>query len=340
MRTLQEAQGMQERGHEVIFAVVKGGQLVERARRGGFVVYELDFRKVKALKDVMRLKRIIHNHKIDLVNTHSSLDAWIGGVAARMAGKPIIRTRHLSTPIRRGLNSRLLYRSLADFVVTTSSKAREIVIEQAKIASHRSQCIPTGVNPFCVEKSEVEAFRQSLKVGPDDILVGTCCIVRSWKGIKDLMQAANFLSSSHPHIKWVVVGGGYLDQYRDASNPVVFVGHLEPPYAAMAAMDIFVLLSTANEGISQASLQAAYLERPLITTPIGGLPEVCINRVTGLQVPPASPHKVAMAVSHLAAHPELRRQFGQAARKLVDEKFSFHQTLDAMEEVYKGLSKK
>ena len=87
-------------------------------------------------------------------------------------------------------------------------------------------------------------------------------------------------------------------------------------------------------GVSQASLQAAFLERPLVTTTVGGLPEVCLEGRTGLVVPPFSPESVAKAVTKLADHPALRSQLGSQGRRLVEEKFMLHHTLDAMEHVY------
>ncbi len=344
IRILREAEGMRKRGHEVIFAVNNGGGLVSRAREAGFVVYELPFGKFSAMKAIYALVQICKAHQIDLVNTHSSLDAWIGGIAARIAKKKIIRTRHLSTPIRKGVNSRLLYRTLADFIVTTSSPIMKTIKQQAKLNSAQLQCIPTGIDPNAFKADPLKAaeFRASIGVGPNEILVGTVCFVRSWKGILDLLKAASLLKK-RKEIKWVIVGGGHVDDYRSKipemglEGIVSFTGHLEVPYSAIRAMDIFALLSTAHEGISQASLQAAYLERPLLTTTVGGLPEVCLDGKTGLVVPPFSPDAVAKAVEKLVDNPALRMQFGSLARHLVETKFTLQQTLDAMEEVYKKI---
>ncbi len=341
IRILREAEGMRKRGHEVILAVNSGGGLIARAKEAGFIVYELPFRRASALKTVYTLVRICKTHSIDLINTHSSLDAWFGGIAARIAKKRVIRTRHLSTPIRKGLNSRLLYKSLADFVVTTSSPILSTIGKQAKLPPYRMQCIPTGIAPHLLKADLLKAaeFRATLGVGPSDILVGTACFVRSWKGIHDLLKAAVLLKH-RKEIKWVIVGGGHVDDYRskipelDLEGVVTFTGHLEAPYSAIRAMDIFVLLSTAHEGVSQASLQAAYLERPLVTTTVGGLPEVCIDGVTGLVVPPFSPESVANAVAKLADNPALREQYGLQGKHLVEEKFTLKHTLDEMEKVY------
>jgi glycosyltransferase involved in cell wall biosynthesis len=345
MRILREAEGMRRRGHDVFLAISSGGKLISRAKEAGFVVYELPFNKLSALKTVRALVKICKDCRVDIVNTHSSLDAWLGGIAARIAGRKIIRTRHLSTPIRSGLNSRLLYRRLADFVVTTSSPILATIGKQAGLSPHVLQCIPTGIDPQTIKADLLKAaeFRASLGAHSSDVLVGTACFVRSWKGIHDLLGAAVLLKA-RKEIKWVIVGGGHVDDYRPKiaelglEGVVTFTGHLEVPYSAIRAMDIFALLSTAHEGVSQASLQAAYLERPLLTTPVGGLPEVCIDGVTGLVVPPFSPDSVASAVVKLAGDVGLRQHYGTQGRRLVEAKFTLEQTLDEMEKVYQRLS--
>jgi glycosyltransferase involved in cell wall biosynthesis len=336
IRILKEAAGLRSRGHEIIFAVVRGGKLVDQARKAGFTVYEIDFRRSSAFSALRNLLHIIRKHKISIVNTHSSLDSWLGGIAGKIARCKVIRTRHLSTAVRGGLNAFLLYRCLADFIVTTSSGIIPKIAQLARMPISRFQCVPTGVEPFAVDAKKVQEFRDKLGVKENDILIGTVCVVRSWKGIQDLIEAARLLKG-HPHLKWVVVGGGYLENFRhlvDDSTPLTFTGHLDDPYTALGALDIFTLLSTAHEGISQASLQAAYLKKPLITTTIGGLPEVCLDGVTGILVPPSSPEKVAEAVLHLASDPKLRQVYGNAASKLVEEKYTLQHTLDQMEQVF------
>ena len=131
IRILREAEGMREKGHEVILCVMKGGELINRACKAGFTCYPLSFYKKDWLYCLFRLLRLIRLHEIDLVNTHSSLDAWIGGIAARIAGIPVVRTRHLSTPIKKGWNSRILYGNLADFVVTTCASILPMISNQS-----------------------------------------------------------------------------------------------------------------------------------------------------------------------------------------------------------------
>lgn len=342
IRILNESLGMRKKGYEVIFAVAKGGGLVKKARAEGFLVYELSFKRPHLLTTFFELIAIVRKHSIDIINTHSSMDAWTAGFAGRFTGKKIIRTRHLSTPIKKGVNSRLLYNFLVDFIVTTSSSIIPSICSQSKISPFALRCIPTGVDPAKIsyEEQDVLAFREKLGLKESDILVGSVCFARSWKGINDFMDAA-LLLKEQKNLKWVIIGGGHLEKYVQRAKDLgletvlTFTGHLENPFAAIKALDIFALLSTAHEGVSQASLQAAFFKKPLITTSIGGLPEVCINCKTGLQVPPFSGEQFKEAVLQLINDPDKRASFGEAAHNLINEKFLFEKTLEDMESVYK-----
>jgi glycosyltransferase involved in cell wall biosynthesis len=337
IRILKEAMGLRASGKfQISFAVARGAKLGDYARKEGFDVIEIDFKRSKALLALWHLCRLIKKQKIDIVNTHSSLDAWLGGLAAKVMKKKVVRTRHLSTPIRGGINARLLYNGLADFVVTTSSSIIPMIQERAYLPQERIRCIATGVDPFEVSLDAAQAFRKSLRVKDDEILVGSVCVVRSWKGIQDLIAAAKLLRKDS-RFKWVVVGGGYIHHFQplvDADLPFIFTGHLEDPKPALAALDVFALLSTANEGISQASLQAAFLKKPLVTTTIGGLPEVCQDGVTGFVIKPSFPQSVAEAIVKLADDMGMRERMGEAGHRLVMEKYTQRQMLEQMAQVF------
>lgn len=345
LRTLTEAMGMRERGHEVSFCVQRGGRLVTLAKEEGFAVDELPFAKAKGFSTFLALVRLMRRQQIDLVNTHSSLDAWIAGCAATLLRIPLVRTRHLSSFIRPGPNSYLLYHTLADAVVTTCADVVPIIQKQAHLSLERCRSIPTGIVPFSVVPEEREKFRKRWGLLPQDFVVGTLCVLRGWKGITDLLYAARFLKTT-PHLKWLIVGAGPSEQYFKTmathlglEEQVIFTGHQFPPFEALAAFDLFALLSYAHEGVSQASLQAAWLEKPLLTTSTGGLKEVCIDGITGCIVPSGNPWAVSTVVLSLMHDRARCATYGAQAKALVSNHFLAEQMLDRMEEVYTYVKK-
>lgn len=341
MRILREAEGMRLRGHFVILAVMRKGALVAKAREAGFLVYELNFKKPFWIFCLIQLLCLILWKRIDLINTHSSLDGWIGGIAARLSGRFVVRTRHLSTPIKSGWNSRFLYGFLADFVVTTCASIIPMISQQSGKPLVKLRSIATGVDPekFQIKAEDPLQFRESIGVKQGVFLVGTVCVMRSWKGIDVLLEAASLLRDI-PDLRWVIIGGGHAEIHHKKARElqlegiVHFTGHLETPFAAIQALDCFTLLSTAHEGISQAILQAAFLGKPLIATTVGGLGEVCIDRETGISVPVFDPQAVASAALVLKNDPLLRKRLGKRAHQLVADRFTLKKTIDQMEEVY------
>lgn len=342
MRILREAEGMRKRGHEVLFAAQKEGGLVKAARASGFCVFELNFKKRLIASICWQMVRIIRSHNIDIINTHSSLDSWLGGAMGKLLGRPVIRTRHLSTWIKQGINIHLLYRMLANNVVTTCAETALQIQKGAGLPPERCRSIPTGIDPHTVhaDPHAVLAFRERYDIAPDECLAGTLCVLRGWKGVGDLLLAAKQLEH-HPKLRWLIIGSGpseaeFRRQHRalGLGKKVIFTGHLAAPFTALAATDLFLLLSWAHEGVSQASLQAALLEKPLITTETGGLKEVCIPGKTGIIVPAHDPKAVEEAVVRLAHDTDLRREMGRRAKELVLKHFTFEQMLDQMEKLY------
>jgi glycosyltransferase involved in cell wall biosynthesis len=344
IRTFNEAIALREKGHQISFIIQYGAELVKKLKENNFTVIEIFFQKKFWPLSLIRIVYFLKKENVELVVTHSSLDAWLGGIAAKILKLPIIRIRHLSSKIKSGINSRWLYNRLANFIITTSN---EIIIPISQ-ASGKSlaelECIPTGVDPkkFIFSQSKVDKFKEQWGITKDDLVIGSLCVVRSWKGIDDLIEAANLLKDEL-FIKWIVIGGGFLNHHKHKvkelklEKKVIFTGHLDDPKEALVSLDIFILLSTANEGISQASLQASFLKKPLVTTETGGLKEVCLDNITGIIVPIKDPYSVSCAVLKLK-NKELRVRLGENGCKHVKERFLFDKTLQDVENIYMRFS--
>lgn len=344
LRILKEARHFREMGATILLAAHPESKLYLKMKEEGFLVFPVYFKKKNALACLLRLLFIIKKHKVDIINTHSSTDAWMGGIAGKITNRPIIRTRHLSTKIKKGINSRLLYNTLVDYVVTTCEEIVPMIRTQARLKNKGCKCIATGVevDKVHVNQEDVALFRSQYGIKEDDVVIGTLCVLRSWKGLSDLTRAAHILKEI-PHLKWLIVGSGGMEEILlreieeyGLQGRIILTGHISEPFLPLAAMDIFSLLSTSNEGISQASLQAAYLKKPLITTSVGGLPEICLPNRTGIVVEKNNPLQVAEAVRKLL-DPDRRELYGKNAHQLVLEKFTFQKTIEETLHIYNEL---
>ena len=74
---------------------------------------------------------------------------------------------------------------------------------------------------------------------------------------------------------------------------------------------------------------------PVIATKAGALPEVVGNGSAGMLVPPEDPGALAGAIKQLLSDKPLRQKLGQAARKRIEEAFSWDDAAKKTVEVYK-----
>src|SRR2546426_289625 len=125
IRTLAEARWLLGHGWGVLIACQPDSPLLTEARSSQIPVEAVRMRSATDVGAIVRLRRIVRERGVSLVHTHSSVDSWLAGMAARSLGRPVVRSRHVSIPIRR--RRALVYR-LADRIITSGEGVRAIVI--------------------------------------------------------------------------------------------------------------------------------------------------------------------------------------------------------------------
>jgi glycosyltransferase involved in cell wall biosynthesis len=337
IRTLSEARWTVDRGWRVMLACQPGGRLHERAIDAGVETVAVRMRGAWDARAVLGLFTLIRRERVDLVHTHSSVDAWVGGVAGRLARVPVLRTRHVSIPIRRRCNP--VYTRLADRVVTSGEAIRAMVVA-AGVPADRVIAIPAGVVlADFTPGGTSEAAKASLGLsGP---VIGSVAMFRGSKGHAQLLDAFDLLHRAVPGARLLLVGDGIrrawverLARDRGLAGSVVFTGFRTDVPALLATMDCFVLASTRTEGVPQSLLQAFAAGVPVVASAVGGIPEVVRHGVTGLLVTADDPPALAAAMREVLDDRPAARDRARAARRLVEEQFSHARSIERLLTLY------
>ena len=127
-RLLNEAVGLNKRGHKVVLVCNPGSVIAGKAAGAGIKVYELRMTKKNYLLTIPKIIRIIREEDVDIVSTHSSVDSWAGGIAAKLTGRRLVRFRHNLYPIGRDPLTRLIY-SAPDKIISVSDAVKDILIK-------------------------------------------------------------------------------------------------------------------------------------------------------------------------------------------------------------------
>ena len=343
IRILTEARGMIGRGHQVELLCPAEARIFVEAPAYGVPVRALPIGR-KNLKGLFALRRFLQENRFDVVNTHSSTDSWLAALACRsLAGAPpVVRTRHLSTPVNTSWTTRWLYeKGCAHVAVTGEALKKELVSHNGFPADHLTS-VPTGIDTARFCPRDRASTRAALGLPIDTVYVGILATLRDWKGHTVLFEALAQMLPERPDLRLLVIGDG---PYRDRLDTkaaalgitqyIDFVGHRNDAELWLAALDVFTLPSWGDEGVSQALMQAMACALPIVTTPVGSLTEVIHDGSTGLIVPPRDSVALAAAIKALLDDPDLASRLGKAARELAEVRCGEALMLDRMEAIFR-----
>ena len=342
LRILSEATGMIGRGHEVALACPPESTIASEAPKAGIETILLPIGR-KRLPGILALRALLSQRRFDVVNTHSSTDAWLVALASRTlrGAPPMVRTRHISAPIARGASNRWLYARASRWVVTTGERLREEVIARTGCDPRRVVSIPTGIDDLRFSPGDRTLARRELGLPEDRLIVGIVATLRSWKGHRFLVEAVASLDD--PRLMLVIVGDGPQQEALERqvaegglADRVLLAGRRDDVPRWMRAFDLFALPSYANEGVPQALVQAMLCGLPCVTTTAGAIPEVAVDGRTAVVIPQQDVAALRTVIARLASDPALRERLGSAARDHCRAGFTREAMLDRMEAVFRS----
>ena len=343
--TLALVEGLRHRGHMVQLLVRDGSGLQAVAGKRGIPCLTMMMHKALYPWAIFQLCAIIRKHQIDVIHTHGSRDSWMGSLAAWISPlKPIVvLSRHKSTPISKHVINRVMYHRLVNRIVTTGGELiRKSLIADHGFPEHHVVAIPTGAD---VERFSPHikgaAFRRELGVQPDECLIGSVCFLRNYKGLDHFLEAAVLIVKQVSRCRFVIVGDGPERERLNGliaslglNDHVRLTGHRQDVPEVMAALDVFVVSSTAGETLTQTIPQALAMERPVVATRIGSIPDIIQHGETGYLAPPGDPQELAHYILELLRDPEQGAVMAKNGRERVLKAFSSQSTVVKNETLY------
>jgi glycosyltransferase involved in cell wall biosynthesis len=347
IRILTEASGMIERGHAVTLVAAAETPIAKAATQAGIPVATLPIRE-KGLYDLWLMRRWIAERRdhVDVINTHSSTDSWLSAIACTTIhdAPPIVRTRHVSTEVNARAATRWLYARATAHIVTTGEALRDRLATRLQIPRDKLTSVPTGIDLDRFAPGDAEAARRRIGLQQQHVL-GCVATLRTWKGHDYLFDAIALDRAKWDGWAIIVVGDGPHRPKLEArlatlglGGIVRMVGQQDDVVPWLRAMDLMTLPSYGEEGVPQAIMQAMACGIPVVTTPVGAIPEAVEHEVTGLLVAPRSAEALAIGLGRLRDHAPLRTRFGAQARIRALRDFGIDQMLDRMEVIFRRVA--
>ncbi len=343
IRILTEMEGMQRRGHRVHLLTADTADILPAAKARGLAADGLPI-AYKKLPSLVAMRRwLLRNAAtFDVVNTHSSTDAWLVALAGTRIARmpPTVRTRHVSTPINNSWTTRWLYQRATRHVVVTGEALKAQLVRDNGFDPSRITSVRTGIDLARFRPLDAQASRARLGVDARPA-VAILATLRDWKGHDDLLDAWAALREAVPGWQLLVIGDGPRRAHLEGrvasmglAGEVRFTGNQDDVPAWFACASLAVLPSYGDEGVPQSLMQAAACGLPCVSTPIGAIREAVVDGETGLLVPPRDVPALSQALASLMQDAPRRGRMGRAARAYAEGHFGIDRMLDAMESVF------
>ena len=338
---LAEKQKISGRISPRLVCIMGEGELRGEAENYGLPWKVMGMGGIRYLSPIFRLVSIFRRIRPDIVHTHNLVAHVHAAPAARFLGIPVLHTKHgraVSSFSRFPGLRRWIY-NLAGRIAVVSDETGESLIRKTGIDPRKVITVYNGIETESFSGGEGGSLREELGIGDSETVFGSLSRLSPEKDHRTLIKAFSSLAAGHENCRLLIVGDGPLREELEEmvaglelASRVTFAGFREDTAASLAAMDVF-LQPSLEEGLSLTILEAAAAGVPIITTPVGGTPEIIIDGAEGVMVEPGSSEQLASAMESFLREPDRFRKMAEAARRKVRDRFS----LGGMQENYSGI---
>ena len=311
-------------------------------------------REISPLDDLVALARmvqLIRRIRPDIVHTHMAKAGSVGRLAAHICGVPlIVHTYHghvfhgyfSSARTRVFLAIERALGLLTDRIIVVGDGQRQEIASYGIARLSKLVPIRLGLElgQFLHAENSHGAFRSMLRVSANTPLVGIVARLVPIKAHEVFFQAAQRVLEAMPTVQFLVIGDGErrnelesLAKQIGIKERVQFLGWRHDMVDVYADLDV-VTLTSLNEGSPVALIEALASARPVISTAVGGVPEVVIDGVTGLTVAANDTTALAEGILRLLRDRELGQRLGEAGRRHVYPRYDSSRLVDDMRDLY------
>jgi glycosyltransferase involved in cell wall biosynthesis len=341
-QTLWLARELARRGYASPIAARSGEPLAVRAAESGLEVEACGPRSEIDLAAAWRLRQAIRDRAIDIVHAHTAHAVAVSAIAALGTGVPMVVARRVDFPLRANAGTRWKYGRAAAIIAI--SRAVAAVLERGGIRTDRISVVPDGVD---LHRNVLPATRETLAALGVPVGAPVVVQVAQLVGHKDplnFVRAIAHMRGQVPNVHGLMVGDGPLrgdverEIHRLGLQDIVHLAGYRTDADSLLAASNVATLSSREEGMGSVLLDALAFGLPIAATRAGGIPEVIVDRESGLLAPVENPTALGDAIVALLVDDALRARLRANAAVRAGE-FSVERMADRTISVYESVAR-
>jgi glycosyltransferase involved in cell wall biosynthesis/predicted N-acetyltransferase YhbS len=295
------------------------------------------------------LRALLVAGDFDVVHVHSPVPGSVARSLVRTLPpdrRPALISTEHNTWRRHRAPTRWANRATSRWDAATFAVSAETAASMSGATAARARVLLHGIDVASVaqQRTQREAVRAELGIGPDEDVVGTVANFTAQKAYPTLLTAARLVADRGRPVRVVAVGQGPLEQQVRSlvgtlglEHTVLLTGFRDDAVRVMSAFDVFTLASDW-EGLPVALMEALALGLPVVATRVGGVAEELTDGVEAVLVPPGDPGALAAGWLGLLDDPARREALaGGSLRRAGD--FDVRRSVVVLEATYSTLAR-
>ncbi len=324
-----------------VLCLSRGGKIANELAANGQDVEILGIKNYHNPLSFIKVAKWFKENRTDIVHTHAYPAGVLGRSAAVIAGVPCI-FHHVHT-LESDYNTRNHFISgfLGRFtskVICCSGAVKNFVSEKTNIVENKVIVLYNGIpEPTPAGMPVLDELKEKLVIPGDSGVIGCVASLEQPKGHRYLLEAFTKVGNAY----LLLVGDGSLRRSLEGmaselgiGNRIIFAGRTTDVVPYLQLMDIAVLPSSEREGLGISLIEAMAMSKPVIATNTGGIPEVVVDKHTGVLVAPRDSKALADAINGLLKSPDLMRKYGANGRKRYLDMFTIGRMTEGVEALY------
>jgi len=355
LKRLIESHATQPEYEHSVVSLTDIGEIGPTLIRSGTSVTALDIRSaIDVPRVLVRLTHTIRAAQPDIVQTWMYHADLLGGLAARLAGRPNVVWGIRTTDVSGGTSKataaiRRVCASLSHViprVIVCAADASRRAHVSLGYDEHRMIVIPNGFDPerLAAQPNQRATMRQAAGFAEDDLVIGSLGRYNPDKDQANFVRAAGMLASMRPGFKFLMVGrdvdagNSALMEAIEATGVAerfALFGERQDVPACLTAMDLFCLHSR-TEGFPNVLGEAMTMGLPCVATDVGDARYLLGE--AGIIVPARDPRALADALARLAdLDADSRAALGLAAQQRILDNFTMSRASARFGQLYDDL---
>jgi glycosyltransferase involved in cell wall biosynthesis len=291
----------------------------------------------------LQIRRLIKKFNYNIIHSHTSHAHSLAFLASIGTGITRLVTRRVDFSIFRHSFLKLSgikYRFMADYYIAISKKIKEVLVNDG-VSDRRIFVAYSGIDPQRFMQATGGRLLSEFDIKENQPVVINVAHLAGHKGQVYLVQAIPRVLAKLPDARFFIVGQGELmDELKETASKLglkhalVFTGFRDDVADFYKIADLYVM-SSVQEGLGTAVLDAMALAKPVVATHCGGLPEIIHDGKTGRLVAPADPEALAQGIVDMLTRVEAAKSMAKEGQSMVQKSFSIDAMVDNNIEIYK-----